>query len=113
MSDKQEKQEKLEEVFEAFKIADIVSVMQTREGRRTIAAILEICMHEQSAIATNSAALAANVARQDISHTLKNWVWTGGGKALWRTMEDEIEINIENEEAHEAKLEQAESLDLG
>jgi len=92
------KQRPKEEVFKAFEIADIVKVMHTYEGRRTIAAILELLMHEVSAMAKNAAELSANVARQEVAHTLKDWVWSGGGKQLWRNMEDEIEVRAESEE---------------
>ncbi len=97
-----------------FTIEDIVKVMSTPEGRRTIAMVLELCMHEQDAMANNATHIAANVARQNVANEIKNMVWIGGGKRLWRRMEDEIEIREdeiersgESEEDPEYDLEQS------
>ena len=107
-----EAEQKSEELFEEFKLSDIVAVMRTREGRRSMAAILELLMHEESALASNAARLSANAARQDVAYRIKNMIWIGGGKALWRTMEDEIELREESEDAHEKQQEEHDSLDL-
>lgn len=79
-----------------FEYSDIVAIMATGTGRRTIAAILQLCTYEESAMATNATAIASNVAKQEVAHTLKNWIWMGGGKQLWRKMEDEIEIRADD-----------------
>jgi len=98
-----------------FTIGDLVEVMSKPAGRRTIAMVLELCMHEQDAMAGNATHLAANVAKQGIANQIKDMAWEGGGKSLWRRMEDEIEIRedaVENgEQENDDDYDLAQSLD--
>ena len=98
-------------IVKDFELTDIIQVMATPCGRRTIAAILELCMYEESAMATNATALAANVSRQEVAHQLKNWIWEAGGKKLWRIMEDITDLQGENNE--EAIDDDEDDYDLG
>ena len=88
-------------VLKEFTLADLSKIMSMSEGRRTIACILELCMHEQPAMAKNATELAANVARQEVAQQIKDLVWNGGGKNLWRKMEDEIELRTDLDEQTE------------
>lgn len=95
MSDNEIAKAQREELEREFMVADLVIVMAQPEGRKTIAMILELCLYESSAFAKNATEIAANVAKQEIAHKLKDMAWEAGGKSLWRRMEDEVEARIE------------------
>lgn len=88
----------------AFETSDIIEVMSNPAGRRSIAMILELCMYEEDAMASNATAIAANVSKQEVALRIKNTVWNGGGKALWRRMEDEIELREDANETDDTDV---------
>lgn len=90
-----------DELDREFESADLIEVMRTGSGRRFVALVLELCGYEESAMANNATHIASNVAKQEVAHTLKTICWVGGGKALWRKMEDEIELKIDAIESGE------------